>query len=262
LCAQKENAMVFRATELEGLNLAASDGAIGAVEDLFFDDQHWTVRYLVVNTGGWLSGRHVLISPASVKQLDVAGERLLVTLNREQVENSPDVDRHQPISRRQEAALLSHYGLAPYWLGPLAWGAVPLPTPEVSTVVEQEVIARQEAEERGDAHLRSARDVIGYEIEARDGEIGHVADFLVDDRSWTIRWVVVDTGNWLPGKHVLVAPEWVESVTWSARAVRVSLTREQIERAPEYKTDEPLSREYEQRLFEYYGRPSYWRDAA
>ena len=254
---------MFKATDLQGVRLAAMDGPIGEVEDLFFDDELWTVRYLVVNTGGWLSGRHVLISPASVQQVDIANGRVIVILTRQQVQESPDVDAHQPISRRLESALLLHYGLAPYWLGPMAWGAVPLPVPpDAGSPVEQATLARQEADESEDAHLHSARDVIGYDIHARDGAIGQVEDFLVDDGPWTIRWVVVDTGNWLPGKRVLVSPEWVEAVTWSDRAVRVGLTRDQIEHAPEYKPDEPLSREYEVRLFEYYGRPSYWRDAA
>lgn len=256
--------MLFSATKLEGARLAAMDGAIGDVEDLFFDDQHWTVRYLVVDTGGWLSGRQVLISPACVREVDVPGRRVIVLLSRQQVKDSPDVDTHQPISRRHESALLSHYGLAPYWMGPLAWGALPLPPlpPAPTSTAEAEVLARQEADERADAHLYSTGDVTGSVLQARDGDLGEVDDFLVDDRAWTIRWLVVDTGSWLPGKRVLVSPEWVETVSWSDRAVRVGLSRAQIESAPEYHPDAPLERDYEQRLFEHYGRRSYWSDAA
>jgi hypothetical protein len=255
--------MLFSATELDGARLAAIDGAIGEVEDLFFDDQHWTVRYLVVDTGGWLSGRHVLISPGCVRDVDRASDRVIVVLTREQVERSPDVDTHQPISRRQEARLLAHYGMTPYWLGPLAWGPVPLPpAPEPASSIDQEILARLEQEDAAHAHLHAAADVVGYRIQARDGELGHVDGFLIDDQAWTIRWLVVDTGTWLTGRKVLVAPEWVDEVAWMNRAVRVALSREQIERAPVYDPQHPVRREYEQSLFEHYGRRSYWNEAA
>jgi PRC-barrel domain protein len=255
--------MLFKATELQGARLAAMDGPIGEVTDLFFDDQHWTIRYVVVDTGGWLSGRHVLISPASIRDVDVANRRVIVILTRQQVRDSPDVDTHQPISRRQEARLLAHYGMTPYWLGPMPWGPVPLPLPpEPGSAVDQEILAREEADESEDVHLHSTRDVVGYEIQACDDEIGHVDDFLIDGQAWSIRWLVIDTGRWLPGKKVLVSPEWVEEVSWASRRVRVALTRDRIEHAPEYDPEQPLRRDYEVRLFEYYGRRSYWDDAA
>jgi hypothetical protein len=138
-----------------------------------------------------------------------------------------------------------------------------LPIPVVpGTPLDAGTIARHEQDSDADAHLHSERDVVGYEIQARDGAIGRVDDFLVDDRAWTIRWLVVDTGKWLPGKHVLVAPEWVEDVAWAERAVRVGLSRAQIEGAPAYGPDKPVEREYEQRLYAHYGRPAYWDRAA
>lgn len=249
---------------LMGFALAATDGAIGEVEGCYFDDVHWTVRYFVVDTGGWLSGRRVLITPMAVRSVDPGGERLLVDLTREQVERSPDIDTHRPVSRQHELSLLQHYGFPTYWYGPYAWGPAMLPTPPMPAPegVMEEVMARAEQDNLEDAHLHSTNDTRGYDIEARDGAIGHVEDFLLDDRSWTIRWLVVDTRNWLPGKHVLVAPEWVESVDWTERAVRVTLTREQIQSAPGYDHTCPLEREYEQRLFAHYGRPRYWDRAA
>jgi hypothetical protein len=259
--------MLFNAKDLEGARLAAVDGAIGEVEECFFDDEKWTVRYLVVDTGGWLSGRRVLILPSSVRDVEVADRRVVVTLTRKQVEDSPDVDAHQPISRRKERALLTYYGLPPYWV-PLPLDPVVMPIPMPLTADPSDA-AKQETQQAGqsesddeDAHLHSTRDVGGYEIQARDGEIGAVDDFLIDDHSWTIRWVVVDTARWLPGKKVLVSPEWVDAVAWGDRALRVALTRDQIQNAPEYDPDEPVRREYEVRLFEYYGRRSYWNDAA
>ena len=252
--------MLFRAKEIEGARLAAIDGALGEVEECFFDDEQWTARYLVVDTGGWLSGRRVLISPGSVRDVDIANGRVIVILTRKQVEDSPDVDAHQPISRRQEHELLGYYGLSPYWM-PLPVDPLVAPVP-IPLDADTAAAAEHETRPEGDAHLQSTRDVRGYAVQTRDGEIGSVDDFLIDDRSWVIRWVVVDTGTWLPGKKVLVAPEWADAVAWADRALRVALTRDQIEHAPEYDPDEPVRREYETRLFEYYGRRSYWDDAA
>jgi PRC-barrel domain len=255
--------MLIGVKTLLGFTLAATDGAIGKVEACYFDDAHWTVRYLVVDTGGWLSGRKVLISPMSVRGIDLEGERVMVNLTRAQVQASPDIDTHRPVSRQHEISLLQHYGYPTYWYGPYAWGPVLLPTPPPATdVVMEEVAARAEQDNLEDAHLQSTTDVRGYAIEARDGALGHVADFLIDDRSWSIRWLVVDTRNWLPGKHVLVTPEWVEDVAWTERAVRVGLSRAQIENAPEYDATRPVDRDYEQRLFAHYGRPTYWDRAA
>jgi hypothetical protein len=256
--------MLIGVKDLTGFTLAATDGAIGEVEACYFDDVHWTLRYFVVDTGGWLAGRKVLISPMSVRGIDADGERVIVNLTRAQVERSPDIDTHRPVSRQHEISLLQHYGYPTYWYGPYAWGPVmvPMPPPPPPDTVTEEMAARAEQDNLEDAHLHSTADVRGYEIEARDGAIGHADDLLVDDGSWTIRWLVIDTGNWLPGKHVLVAPEWVEDVAWTERAVRVALTRAQIENAPEYDRDRGVDREYEQRLFAHYRRPTYWDRAA
>ncbi|HEV8585144.1 MAG TPA: PRC-barrel domain-containing protein [Methylomirabilota bacterium] len=257
--------MLIGAKELVGYHLAATDGAIGEVQTCYFDDVHWTVRYLVVDTGGWLSGRKVLISPMSVREVDRVGRRVIVALTRDQVERSPDIDTHRPVSRQHEISLLQHYGFPSYWYGPYTWGPVMLPAPPfpATDAVREEMMARAEQDNLEDAHLQSSKDVIPYAIQARDGTIGHVDDFLADDRAWSIRWLVVGTGNWLPGKQVLVAPEWVEDVAWNERAVRVSLTRAQIQGAPPYDRERPVEREYEQQLYAYYGRPSYWdRDRA
>jgi hypothetical protein len=200
----------------------------------------------------------------AVRNVDQAGERVHVDLTREQVEHSPDIDTHRPVSRQHELSLLQHYGFPSYWYGPYSWGPAMLPTPEIPVPegVTEEVMARAEQDNLEDAHLHSTSDTLGYDIQARDGAIGHLDDFLVDERSWTIRWLVVDTRNWLPGKHVLVAPEWVEDVSWTEGAVRVGLTREQIQSAPPYDRTRPVDRDYEHRLFAHYGRPRYWDRAA
>jgi len=255
---------MIRVKALLGYTLAATDGAIGEVEDCYLDYVHWTVRYFAVDTGGWLSGRRVLITPMAVRSVDQGGERVIVDLTREQVEHSPDTDTHRPVSRQHELSLLQHYGFPTYWYGPDAWGpamipALAAPAPEG---VMDEVMARSEQDNLEDSHLHSTNDTLGHGIQARDGAIGHVDDFLLDELSWTMRWLVVDTRNWIPGKHVLVAPEWVESVDWTERAVRMGLTRDQIRSAPPYDRNRPIDRDYEHRLFAHYGRPKYWDRAA
>jgi hypothetical protein len=113
-------------------------------------------------------------------------------------------------------------------------------------------------EQDRDPHLRSTKEVIGYHIQAVDGEIGHVEDLIVDDEEWFLRYLVVDTRNWLPGKAVLVAPGWAKRVDWVKRKVHVDLPQEAIRDSPEFDPSRPVNREYEVRLYDYYGRPHYW----
>lgn len=234
--------MIVSANELNGCHVAANDGEIGKVCNVYFDDERWTVRYLIVDTGGWLSGRQVLVSPIFSGGVDLEGKRVQVDLTRSQIERAPDVDAAKPVSRQMEAVYARHYNYAPYWVhgyGGGAWGWGPLPTstihPEVRERIEREMQEREAREVAGaDVHLRSAGEVRGYAVEARDGSIGHIDDFLFDDDTWTIRHVVVDTRNWWPGKHVIVSPQSVHAVDWLKRTVAVDLTREEIKGSPAY----------------------------
>jgi hypothetical protein len=253
--------MLRPASALRGLTIGAIDGDIGSVETLYFDDERWTVRYLVVETGSWLSGREVLISPASLGMSDWEHRRLPAALTRAQVEQSPSIDTHRPISRQHEAMFARYYGVPYYWAGPALWGPEPYPLPaQITTDIDRELQSRLEAQDALDEHLRSTQAVTGYAIRATDGDIGHVEDFLVDDRAWSIRYLVVDTRNWWPGKRVLVAPEWIRDVSWSDGAVSVGLARATIRGAPEYDPSRPVDREYEIALYAYYDRPRYWSD--
>jgi uncharacterized protein YrrD len=254
--------MLIGANELKGYAIEAVDGEIGAVEEFYFDDDNWTIRYLVAETGTWIPGRKVLVSPISVDGVDRSEEKVRLKLTREQVEKSPDIDAHMPVSRVQEVAFFRYYGYPYYWAGPYAWGpaafpeglaipAEPAPEPE-----EQQAEAAEE-----DFHLRSTREVTGYYIEGTDGEIGHVADFVVDDESWAIRYLVIDTRNWLPGKKVVVAPGWIHRISWRDSKVYVNLSREAIKQSPEYDPSKPLTRDYEAKLYTHYDRPRYWEDS-
>jgi hypothetical protein len=251
--------MLTNATHLKGLVVRATDGELGSVEQFYFDDETWAIRYLIVEAGGWLGGRRVLISPFSVVYTDLLDKRLDVALTKKQVEHSPDIDTHQPVSRQHEAAYLGYYGYPYYWGGPYLWGPAFYPAGLAGpTNASAQAMAERVRRESADSHLRSSEAVIGYNIEAADGEIGHLDGFVVDDEAWAIRYIEVATRNWWPGKKVLVSPAWIERVSWTESKVCVGLSREAIKDGPEYAESMPITREYENRLYLHYGRPPYW----
>lgn len=255
--------MMNSVSHLNRSTVTATDGAIGHVKEVYFDDQAWAIRYLVVDTGTWLSGREVLISPYAVRQPLGAEKNIDVALTRQQVEKSPNIDTHLPVSRRHEREYLDYYAYPAYWGGDALWAmsAMPLVPPALQTPLEtQEERAEIEKDvPPEDVHLRSSANVTGYDIQASDDSIGHVADFVFDDESWAIRYLVVDTRNWWPGgKKVLVGTHWIEDIDWAARTVQVKLTRAQIKSSPEYKEGELINRGYEERLHDAYDRKGYW----
>ncbi len=253
--------MLMNTTGLKGLAIQATDGEIGTVEQFYFDDETWAIRYLIVDTGGWLGGRRVLVSPISVLRTDWRARRVDVELTKKQVEQSPDVNTHEPVSRQHEAAYLGYYGYPGYWGGPYLWGSAFYPAGlALAANASTEAVADRIRRESPDSHLRSSEAVTGYHLEAIDGEIGHVDSFLVDDDVWAIRYLDVATRNWWPGNRVLVSPAWVERVSWTDSKVYIDLPRESIRNGPEYTDATVITREYENRLYLHYGRPPYWLD--
>jgi len=247
------------AGELKGGTIEAMDGDIGSVQDLYFDDHSWTVRYVVVDTGAWLPGRQVLISPFAFQMVPEAS-RLRTSLTKKQIENSPSLDTDRPVNRQREVEFAQYYGYPYYWGGPNRWGALaypelPLNPPQPSSV-DEEMLARER--EGGDPNLRSARDVMGYYISASDGDLGHVEDFLVDDETWGVRYMVVDPRNWWPGHHVIVPTEWITAVHWNDSTVEVDVDKEAVRTAPRYDPSVVLDRDYEARYHESFGRSGYW----
>jgi hypothetical protein len=239
---------------LNGLPIEARDGPVGSVTDVLFEDDTWKVRWLIVHTGPWLFGRDVLLPSSSLATADPAASSIPTTLTRKQVADGPGTGIDLPISRQMETALARDYQPTPYgadgmggaYVPPLAFTAAPPPS------AGEYPYAPADGEERGDPNLRSAREISGYYVHADDGEIGHVEDFLVDDVEWVIRYVVVDTKNWWPGKHVLATPEWITGIDWSHRIVRVAKRRQQVKDAPEYDPSRALDPCYEARLHRYY----------
>ena len=263
--------MLRSLNDLEQYEMGATDGDIGRVVDFYFDDDTWVIRYLVVETGSWLSSRKVLISPMAVHGTDWNHERLPLMLTREQVKNAPSIDTDRPVSRQNEIEFLSYYGYPYYWSGGSLWGSELFPyalspgyngiseDPVERAAVNREISNRVWAEHKNDdPHLRSCKALIGHHIHATDGEIGHVSTLLVDEKSWAIRYMVVDTSNWWMGHRVLVAPQWITDISWANESVTVNLTRERIQTAKDFDSTAELNTERETALYRHHQQESYW----
>ncbi|HTL77001.1 MAG TPA: PRC-barrel domain-containing protein [Casimicrobiaceae bacterium] len=248
--------MLHTVKELTGLAVAARDGDLGTVKDVFFDDDRWAIRHLVVDAGGWLTDRKVLISPRATRGFDWDDERVAVDLTKQQIKDSPGIDTDRPVSRQHEVDYHRYFGYPNYWEGANLWGTTLVPYPWVGTSVDplvppapavdpataRELQGREDEEiANADVHLRSCDEMTGYDILATDGSIGEVDDFVFDDKTFAIRNLVVDTRKWLPGKHVLLSPSEIDRVSWEDREVYVNVTRDSIRNRPEYDPSRPLS---------------------
>ncbi len=246
--------MLFNVNTLRGYHLHGLDGTIGHVKELYFDDHHWTIRYLVADTGNWLTGRTVLISPYAMSTVNRDERFISLALTKKEIENSPSLDSDMPVSRQFEESYYGYYGLPIYWSGTLMWG----PYPGIVRDPKGRVQAFPPPSRTWDPNLRSTHDVTGHHAHAEDGDIGHVSDFLVDDETWALRYLVIDTGEWWPGRKVLVSSKWITRVHWSESRVFIGLGRNAIKAAPEYTKTTQVTREYEAALHRHYTRPGYW----
>lgn len=229
-----------------GYTLTAVDGDVGQIRDFYFDNFNWVVRYMAVEVD---TGRSLLLSPAAAGKMDVETQTISVNLERDFVLNSPSFDLDKPITRVFETELLNYYEWPAYWSGSMASYPLIELIDEMREHDSSEVMGAQNQE-----HITSIRNVFGKQIKARDGEIGHVYDFLVDDEAWNILYMVVDIGAWLPGRKVLLSPTWVTEADWHSGHVEVDLKRETIENSPEYDPLVPLDESYDRQLREYYKR--------
>jgi hypothetical protein len=250
--------MLWHASAINGYAIAASDGPIGTVSDFLFDDASWLVRWLVVDTGNWLSGRKVLLPPSVLGLLDAKGQEVSVKLTKQQVKESPEIDTDRPVSRQMETNVYDYYGWSPYWgsgfyMG--GYGYMPssgAASPYLGARRRDEEIAEAQAS-RDDAHLRSVETVTGYHIHASDGEIGHVEGFLVDDADWSIHYLIVDTRNWWPGKKVLISPRSAREIDWTDKLVNLDVDRQRVKDGPAYDPSITVDRAYDEKLLTYYG---------
>lgn len=241
--------MLHDLKELERHAVGATDGKLGLVSDVYFDDRYWTIRYLVIEAGGWLRRRKVLITPSAIRRVSWDNEVIAVRLTRQQVRDSPGIDTDKPVSRQREMHFYGDYGYPYYWQGAYSWGTLGDSMFSADMAVESASAAatpRQDGpesagqqriegeDETASSHLRSSSDVVGHEAMASDGPVGSVQNFLFDDESWKIRHLVVNTGNWLPGKRVLLSPGQIQRISWRERKVYLDVTREEVEASPQY----------------------------
>ncbi len=231
--------MLLVVSALKGYAIEASDGRIGAVNDVLFDDETWKMRWLVIETGTWLNERKVLVHPSAIGQADHERQELRVTLTKAQVKGSPDIFQGQPVSRQMEAHLFDYYGWDRYW-GSSYFGAGAIASPLSSPPyfgagAINEAAGAEAGPDSGDPHLRSVAAVA----------------------AWDIRYLIVDTRNWWPGKHVLVSPYAVREISWSDRLIRLGVARDQVKASPPWDPADMIDEAYEKRLHGHYGWPGY-----
>ena len=202
--------MLRNFTSLLGASILAKDGPIGHLRDALFDDQSWVIRYFVVETGSWFSGRRVLLSPMIFREPDWGKRVLPVDLTIDEVRQSPDVDTDPPVYRQQEIAMTRHYGWPAYW------------------TIEASQVPGDKSDAMGDPNLRSANEILTYEVKTSDGDIGRMDDLVVEDANWFVRFVILSAGNWFEDQKLLVSTRWIGSVSWANKEVHVPHSRETI----------------------------------
>lgn len=247
--------MLDTATSLLRYKLSSRDGDVGPVSEFYFDDRHWVIRYLVADTGHWMAGRQVLISPYALETVSRERHRIVLGLTRRQIEDGPSLRLNESVSPQFEEAYYGFHGWPQYWRGPYSWGC----SPHVERDRKRWHAATAE-EQSWERHLRNTGEVRGCYIQATDGELGHVDDFVIDEDTWAIRYLIINAQSWCPGKRVLMSPQWIQRVSWGASEMFVDLPRVAIKQSPEYSDRLLLSRDYEDRLHHHYDRRGYWAD--
>lgn len=231
---------------LVGFTMGATDGEVGKVKEFYFDDDSWTIRYLIVNTGNWLLDRIVLISPAALLTPNWDNKVFPINLTKEQIRHSPDIDTQKPVSRQEEIKLLKYYSWISYWSGGNNGGGVgafEMNPMEVVPVDQSDVLATVDVT-HNDKHLRSTHQVTGYHIKATDGEIGEVEDFLLDENTWKIESILIDTGQWFSRKKIVISPTHILEIDWETSTVVIDTTVEDVRNSPEYDSQQEMMVEY------------------
>lgn len=251
--------MLWNASAINDYTIEATDGAIGTISDFLFDDAGWSVPWVVVDTGNWLAGRKVILPTSAFGHPDPDKQAFAVNLTRQQVDASPVIGSEHGLSRQAETSIYDHYGLSPYWSGSYLggyrgpFGSTPFP---VAGTEEQNREIADAEHDRYNPSLRSFKLVTGYHVESRDGDIGHVEDFLVEDADWSIHFLVIDTRNWWPGKRVLISPRSVLEIDWQTRMMTLDVDRQKVKDGPAYDPSTVLDKTFEQHLHRHYGLPS------
>lgn len=245
--------MLLNLSTIRGRKVAASDGNIGSVSDILFDDISWMIRWLVVDTGDWLSGRKILLPPAALGHAEPTAKTFPVRLTKAEVEASPELDTHRPVSRQFETSTYDHYGWSPYWGSGFYLGGTGMTGGGLSITGDTEATSRGDELDRlqqglKEPHLRSAQEVTGYRIHAADGEIGHLADLILEDTDWNIYFLIVDTSNWWIGQKVLISPRLALDIRWAEQLIYLDVDRKEVMDSPPFKPVWPVDPAYEKRM--------------
>ncbi len=249
--------MLIEVSDFKGFKVAATDGSIGTVTDFLFDDESWTLRWIVVDTGTWLSGRKVLLPISVLGHPNVATGSFPVRLSMANVKDSPALDTHEPVSRQHEERMYGYYNMSPYWgsgfyMGGYGGWSAGLSEAHYADARRRQDAVSAERHRDDDLHLRSIDAVTDYNLHATDGFIGHVEGFLIDDSDWTIRFLIVDTKNWWPGKHVLISPRSAQNILWSESLINLDIDRQTIMDSPKYDPSAPLDATLAAQMVRYY----------
>ena len=220
--------------ELFGYTVREVDGEIGLVRDFLVDNREWNVTYLEIDLTQWFPGKKVIVPPSRIGQPDGKKFEVPLLLSKAQVVNSPAIKLDETVCRLHEEELALHFGWDPC------------------------IISTDSKKVEDHSHLQSSRELMGYHLHATDGRIGHIEDFILDDEDWILRYAVVDTRDWLPGRRVLMPLPWITTVIWKENSVLIDHSRENVKNSPEYDPSSPVNRHYEEVLYNYYGRPTYW----
>jgi hypothetical protein len=249
--------MLRSVNEILGYRLTALDQDLGTCRDFLFDDRWWTIRHVLADTGGWLTGRKVLISPVMITKVDWKTRHIFLNVTSEQIEKCPAPEEDEPVSREHERKMSRYYGIPYYWTSAGLWGQAAYPWALELGISKNWPEPDSEAGDTGSSNfVRSLKEVTGYDIRATDGKVGHVEELIMDDKTWALRYVVVDTRNWLPGgRKVLLPLKWAGSVSWEKGAFEMDLSKADIENGPEFDPEKPVNVEYEAQVYDYYGRP-------
>lgn len=243
------------------MKVRGTDGICGHIQDIYFDEEKWTLRYFLLDTGGWLPGKLVLISPLAIDDIDFKNKILEVNLSKDQIDKCPNPSEHAPITRQMEENYANYYEYPHYWPGMGIWPAVGYDLAYYSRFqnhghTDQETQSLKNKKIK-DQHLRTANELKSYSLVAIDGKFGHLEDFIVDDETWELRYLVIDTINWWPSKVIILSPQWIEKIDWVELEIILGLDKVKIKNSPLY-TEENLDRDYEINLYDYYQEPKYW----
>jgi hypothetical protein len=242
--------MLLKVKDLMGYTIKATDGDLGKVKDFYIDDRNWSVRFILIDTGEWLPERRVILSPFAIGKPDTTARVMTEEVSREQVKNSPGIKEYGRITREEEIRLCDYFGWPIYCEDTATGGSEPY------TDMEREGPAADEHDIG--THLIGARHLHGFRVEGPDGEIGFVEDMILDDDNWTIRYLAADTRKWFPGRKVLIATEWIERINAAEEKIHADISKKLVHDSPEYDHSKPVTREYEDKYYDYFNRPKYW----